>query len=292
MPPRSLLYVPGSRPELFPKAIDGAADAVILDLEDGVGPAEKETARESVMRFLGSRTEQHDSFRIWVRISADSLSADLGAAFDRGPHRNSIPVAGVILAKCNPQTLAVLDAALADIEHARRLPHNSIRAIGLIEEASALVAIAELAKYSRLLTVGIGEVDLLADLRIRRSAETDSAINAIRLQVIIHCAAAGLAPPIAPTSTDFRNLAEFTRTTEVFSSLGFRSRTAIHPTQIPVINTVFSPSQSDIANARDVVDRFTRAGAGVTVDAHGRMIDEAVARSAREILSRAERTTT
>lgn len=114
-------------------------------------------------------------------------------------------------------------------------------------------------------------------------------MDAIRLQVVMGCAAAGLRAPLAPTSTDVRDLDTFSLTTKKFLELGFRGRTAIHPKQASLINKVFMPAFEDIEAAQEIVDRFERASDGVTLDSSGRLIDAAVVRSAIELLERAAR---
>lgn len=289
--PRSFLYVPASAPELFPKARKSSADALILDLEDSVSPADKPYARDCITQFIRDGGRRVREPQIWIRVSADSLEDDLNAAFGpaaRGLSDRAGTIDGVILAKCDHRSLASVDSLLEAVEHSHHWRTRSIPVVGLIEDAGSLLLLSDLSKHPRLLTFGIGEVDLLADLRMDRTTDTEHAVNAIRLQFVIQCAAAKLAPPVAPTSTNFRDSEEFARTTRMFSSLGFRSRTAIHPSQISIINDALTPSAEEITEARDVIARLEGATSGVAIDAKGRMIDEAVVRSARELLTRAE----
>jgi citrate lyase subunit beta/citryl-CoA lyase len=280
--PRSFLYVPATKPDLFDKAAAGPADAIVLDLEDAVPLSEKDAARERVRAWLregataAGRTQQ-----TWVRVNADSIEADLEAVVGQ-------TLSGIFLAKCRVEVLAEATEALGRLESARRLDEQ-VRVVGLVESAGAVLELPEMARAPRLTTLGIGEADLLADLRVTRSPATTATVDALRAQVVLHCAAAGRQPPVAPTSTDFRDLDRFAETTRDLHDVGFRSRTAVHPGQVPVINEVFSPSADAIAAARDVVDRFETAGSGVTVDAAGRLIDAAVVRTARETLERAQR---
>ena len=116
----------------------------------------------------------------------------------------------------------------------------------------------------------------------------------LRLQVVMACAAAGIGAPVAPTSTDFRDLAAFRQSTQALVRLGFRARTAIHPAQVATINEVLSPSAQDVARARRLVAAFeaaTSQGDAVTRDEDGRMVDVAVVRAAREVLARSGRST-
>ncbi len=187
---------------------------------------------------------------------------------------------GLVLATSRVAGLERLEAWLATSD-------RSCPVVGLVEDAAGLREICAMAAHPHLATVGIGEVDLLAELRIDRRAV--GAVDALRLHVVVEAAAAGLAAPVAPTSTDFRDLEAFRATTRALVDAGFRSRTAIHPAQVAVVNEVLTPSETEAADARDVVARFEAAGEGVTVDERGRLIDLAVVRSARETLARADR---
>jgi citrate lyase subunit beta/citryl-CoA lyase len=278
--PRSFLYVPGTKPELFPKAAAGPADAVVLDLEDAVPLVEKARARDDVRRWL----EEYDGSgaQPWARVNADALADDLDAVVRPG-------LVGLLLAKTSLAAVAELTALLARLEPERGLGSGSVRVVGLLEDARSLLDLPELARAPRLTTFGIGEVDLLADLRIDRTSRSTSAVEALRTQVVVHAAAAGLAAPVAPTSTDFRDLDAFAESTRLMQDLGFRSRTAIHPAQVSVINDVLSPTPDAVEAARGVVERFAAAGGGVTTDERGRLIDAAVVRQAQETLARAGR---
>lgn len=287
--PRSFLYVPGSKPELFDKAAAGAADAVVLDLEDAVPLAGKAQARVDVRRWLEGRDADADADGAagsgalpWVRVNADALVDDLEAVLRPG-------LVGLFLAKTSPAALTELTALMARLEPERGLADGSVRVVGLLEDARSLLDLPELARSPRLTTFGIGEVDLLADLRIDRTTRSAPAVEALRTQVVLHAAAAGLAAPVAPTSTDFRDLDAFAESTRLMQDLGFRSRTAVHPAQVGVVNDVLSPTPQAVDAAREVLERFTAAGGGVTVDERGRLIDAAVVRQARETLARAGR---
>ena len=269
---RSFLYVPANKPELFDKAVGGAADALIIDLEDAVPLADKDRARADLAGWLAS-TPSTDT-QIWIRITPEFMTQDLEAVAGGG-------VTGIMVAKCSVESLTRADRLLT--EH--NLP--GVELIGLIETAHSLRALPEMARCNRVRTFGIGEVDLLADLRITRSESTEAMIDALRLNVVIDCAAAGLTAPIAPTSTDFRDLDGFVGTTARFVQMGFRGRTALHPSQVPIINAALTPSSDDITTARRLVELYEVSRGGPTVDDNGRFVDEAVVRGAREILARA-----
>ena len=271
MLPRSFLYVPADKPPLFDKAAAGPADAIVLDLEDAVPLPAKGTARDAVRRWLEAPSSSSGGAEVWVRVDPRGLEADVAAVL----HAR---LSGLLLADCSPAALAALGQLLA--------AWPEVRVVGLVESAAALLSLAEMAAHPRLTAFGIGEVDLLGDLRVARTHRTEAVVAALRTQVVVHSAAAGLEAPVAPTSTDFRDLDAFAESTRLALDLGFRSRTAIHPAQVPVIHEVLTPTAEDVAAARDVVARFEAAGGGVTTDASGRLIDAAVVRSARETLAR------
>ncbi|WP_244930467.1 CoA ester lyase [Nocardioides sp. W7] len=281
MLPRSFLYVPGDRPDLFDKAAGGAADAVVLDLEDAVPLAGKAAARDAVRRWLDTdNADIAGSAEVWVRVDPLGVAADLDAVVH--PRLDGLFVAG-----CTPAVLAQVADGVAQLERERGLTPGAVRLVGLVESAAGMLALAEMAAHPRLTAFGIGEVDLLGDLRMARSSRTEAAVLHLRTQVVVHSAAAGLEAPVAPTSTDFRDLDAFAESTRLALDLGFRSRTAIHPGQVPVIHDVLTPSAEEAEAARDVVRRFAAADGGVTTDAAGRLIDAAVVRGARETLARA-----
>ncbi|WP_313822706.1 aldolase/citrate lyase family protein, partial [Citricoccus sp.] len=247
--PASWLYVPASKPSLFAKATGSDAEALILDLEDSVPHPEKGRARRELTAWLtdnvvdaeGGPRGSVQGKPVWVRINAEHVREDAAAVM--GPEGETF-CAGLILAKAEPAVVTELE----DITGGR-LP-----VIGLVESAAGLGGLEQMAASPSVETFGIGEVDLLADLRMRRSPAAEAAVDAIRLQVVVTCAAAGLRAPLAPTSTDFRDLGAFAETTRKFQDLGFRARTAIHPGQCPVINSVFTPTAEDVTAARRILD--------------------------------------
>jgi citrate lyase subunit beta/citryl-CoA lyase len=276
--PRSLLYVPADRPELFAKARAGIADALLFDLEDSVPAERKGGAREHLRRFLsedrGSRPEQE----LWVRITAESSAEDLAAVVVPG-------VVGVMQAKASEAVLRSTAAMLGRLEPERSVP-QALGIIALIEDANALEHLGALAAVDRVVTFAVGEVDLLADLRMTPSPATEAAIAAIRSRIVIGAVAGGLRAPIAPTSTAVKELDLFEATSAALRDLGFRSRTAIHPSQLALIHAAFTPSVQEVESAMDITERFAAASGGVALDERGRMIDAAVVRRAKETLSR------
>ena len=272
---RSYLYVPGDRPDRLAGALTRGADALIADLEDAVAPSHKEQAREHVRAWLDAA--QPDGPQRWVRINADTLEADLGAVV-------TAALTGVVVPKSEPDQLAEVDALLSKLETEQGLTAGSVAVLPLLESAVGIQRVAEVATAPRVLRLGLGEVDLAADLGVGLDEER-TILNPLRLQVVVASAAAGISRPVAPTSTAFRDLDGFRRSAERLRQQGFRSRTAIHPGQIAVIHEVFTPSADEVAAAHDLLTRFDGAQQGGHVGNDGTFVDAAVVRNAREVLA-------
>ena len=278
---RSFLYVPGDRRDRLDGAFRRHADALIIDLEDAVALRRKDEGRSVLGEWVSAQSPP--TCPLWVRINSTSLQQDIEAVVTSA-------VTGVVVPKAEPRSLAEVDRLLSDREQQLGLPDGTFRVIPLVETAGALVAAAELARSPRVHRLGLGEADLVADLGVMPS-ESREELTSLRLQLVVASAAAGIGAPIAPASTDFQDLDALRRSTETLLRLGFRSRTAIHPAQVPVINSVFTPTDDEVRRAREVLSSYEaaeQAGQGVSLDSDGAMVDLAVVRSAREVLDRAE----
>ncbi len=265
MTARSYLYVPGHRPDRFAKALASGTDAVILDLEDAVPVPAKDTAREDVATFLAGLTTA--AVETWVRINdGDRGRDDLAALAGIGA------LAGVIVPKSTPDVIA---ARHAQAQHVALVP--------LVESAAGITDVTAIATADGVRTLAIGEVDLAADLGLGDDVP-DAVLWSLRTQVVVACAAAGRSAPLGPVSRDIDDLARFESTARALRAAGFGAVQAIHPKQVPVINAVYTPTADEITAAQRIIELAEAADGGVFVDDDGRMIDEAVLRSARRIL--------
>ncbi|BAL90923.1 hypothetical protein AMIS_57030 [Actinoplanes missouriensis 431] len=270
---RSFLYVPGNRPRMLESALSRGADAVIVDLEDAVPPAEKPAARDAVAAWL---TDQDPGAPVFVRVNAGPQ----GVADSRAVVTAAGPaVRGLVVAKADLGQLAALAGVLDAVD-----PAGGLGLVPLLETPQALLAAAAIASAPRVTRLQIGEADLAAELGVT-PGEDERELLLVRSAVVLASAAAGIEPPAAAVTTDFRDLDSLRRSTLALKRLGFRGRACIHPAQIPVVHEVFTPSPDEVAEARDLVQRFEAAGGGVCLDARGRMVDLAVVRNARCTLS-------
>ncbi len=275
---RSYLYAPGNRPELFEKALKSGADGVILDLEDAVVSDSKKAAAQHVVDYLSQGEIFSTEPEIWVRVNnrPGLLEDELTALGGLGR------LTGISLPKV--EGVGVLDRVN------ELLPEN-VGVLSLIESASGVMAVAEIATHRRVQRLGLGEADLIADLKMSPSAERVE-LMPIRIKLVVASAAALIDQPVGPAFVDIGDEQGLERSSDDLRRLGFGGRSAVHPSQLQIINRVFTPTESEIEQAEELI-RSLAEGAeretGVFVDSQGKMVDEAVVRSARHVLDVASR---
>ena len=263
--PRSYLFVPGNRPDRFAKALAAGADAVIVDLEDAVGPGEKDAARAMLAEWLAPDRPVH------VRVNAADtpwFDADVGLL-------EHPAIAGVVLPK------AERVEAIETLTRRRPVP-----VMALVETAAGfhdMLALARARHVSRLL---FGTIDFQADLGMR--AEEDD-LAPFRAQFVLASTLAGIAPPVDGVSTAIDDEAVLTADVRRARRLGFGGKLCIHPRQVAIVNAAFVPSEAEVAWARRVVEAIAAAGGGA-VALDGKMVDRPVELKARAILVEASRT--
>jgi citrate lyase subunit beta/citryl-CoA lyase len=263
---RSYLYVPGDRPDRFTKAFDSGADAVVFDLEDAVPLAAKDEARSLVAEALS--TERGSGVEAWVRINTGSRGLD-----DLKVITAVSALTGVFVPKATPASLGEILSAV-----------GGARVCALVESALGVLQIAAMTSLDGVSQLALGEVDLAADLAMSPSPDARE-LWPIRLDAVVASAAHGCAPPIGPVWIDIRDLESLASSTEALRRAGFGARQAIHPTQVSIINHAMSPTPEELEKAAHLLELAEQAGGGACIDADGRMIDEAVLRSARRLLA-------
>lgn len=283
MTTRSYLYVPGDRPDVLAKAAGRGADALIIDLEDAVPVSGKAAARDVVRGYLAAAPSAGSGgVELWVRVNGDGLAPDDIAAVA------SPGLAGFCLAKTeSAQDVVAAADACGAAESRLGVAEGTFALAPLLESARAVLDVRGIAGASpRVSRLQVGEADLRADLGVELGPDERELLH-VRSAVVLASAAAGIDPPVAPVSTNFRDLDALRTSTEALARLGYRGRACIHPAQLTVVNDVFTPSPDQLAAARELVARFeqfTAAGTGVFTDGAGRMVDLAVVRHARRLL--------
>ncbi|MGE0803230.1 MAG: CoA ester lyase [Lautropia sp.] len=278
---RSMLFVPTTSTRKIDKAFASPAHAVILDLEDAVAIAEKPAARAQLRGIVG----QPRPLPAWCRINAMSTGfchQDVVGATVPG-------MAGLILPKAeSADEIRAIDWLMGQVEREHGLVPGSVGLMAIVETARGLVHVDAIAAASpRLVRLLYGAVDLAADMTI----DIDDASGAnghARFAIARASAAAGLQAPLDTAFPDFANLDELRATSLRAKGLGYGGKSCIHPTQVPVVNDVFSPSAREIAWAERVVAAFAAAEAAGqgAVQIDGEMIDYPVVYRAQRILGR------
>lgn len=272
---RSLLFVPGDRPERFAKAQASGADAIILDLEDAVAPEHKDAARAAVAAFLHARAP---GGTVLVRINpidGDALARDLAAA--RGADALVLPKAE------GADTVRALAAHLGDAP---------VPVLPIATETPA--AIFQLGSYAQVAEhlVGLtwGAEDLPAAIGAATSREVDGQYTppyqTVRALALFAAHAAGVAAidTVYPALNDQAGLAAYAARA---ARDGFTGMLALHPAQVPIINAAFTPDAQAVAHARRIVDAFAAAPGAGAMQVEGRMVDAPHLKQARRILAQA-----
>lgn len=281
---RSVLSVPGNNMRMIEKAPTLLADAIMLDLEDAVPPAEKETARFMVKDSIGKVGEGGAS--VYVRINGwttELASEDLDAIVGQG-------LDGVVLPKTEGgDEILALERRLDELERERRLKPGSITVQLLFETARGVVLAYEAASASaRVNSVFFGAVDYTRDMRVELTKEGTEIFHA-RAQVALAARAAGKIAIDSPW-TAYGDVEGFIKDTKFGRQLGYEGRMLIHPNQIEPCHQIFTPSNEAVEYAKRAVQAFEegvkRGVASVGLD--GKMIDWAVYRMQKELLSTAE----
>lgn len=265
---RSVLFVPGSRPERFEKALAAGPDAVIIDLEDAVEQEHKPQAREHIRAF--AQSNPHTRFLVRVNgATTPWFDDDLALCA-------SLPgVDAIVLPKAEFSS-QIKEAA-----------QTGKSVLPIIESPQGVLALGELAASPRVMRLSFGSLDLM--LELGTTADTPAAhtlLEHVRCQILLHSAVHGLAQPLDGVFPDFTDTQGLQRHALHIKHMGFAGMLCIHPAQIAPIHAAFMPSDSELDWARRVVDRADSTGASA-FQLDGKMVDVPVIERARRILASA-----
>ena len=294
---RSMLYVPASRPNMIEKAAASDADAVCIDLEDAVTVDEKPASRANVVRAFRELDfgRKLKAFRI-NGLDTPFAYRDLIEVVEEVGDRIDV----VMMPKAHlPQDVRFVCMLLTQIEHAR----GFTRQIGLevqIESAKGFLWVREIAEASpRLQALIFGPGDYSATMRmpvanIGELDENDHLYPGHRWHAVMHAVVAaaranGLRAIDGPYA-GYRDTSGLERSSRIARVMGFDGKQCIHPSQLSVVNEIFSPSAEEVARAKGVVDAYeeaAKAGRGA-IGKDGKMIDYANIRMAKALLKKFE----
>ena len=286
---RSMLFVPGDSERKLEKSLGSGADALILDLEDSVAPANKPAARATTAAFLADHGQRDGGPLIYVRVNDFSTGLtddDLSTVVAARPD-------GIMLPKSlGGADVSRLSAKLRVHEAQAGLEDGAIRIVPLITETAAglLAAGSYDAALPRLAGITWGAEDLSADIgagatRDERGRYTD--VFRLARAMTILAASACEVQAIDTVFVNFRDDDGFRAECKDAQRDGFTGKMAIHPAQVPLINEAFTPSAEAIEEARAIAAAFEAAGNPGVVGIGGKMYDRPHLRRAQRLLARA-----
>lgn len=269
---RTLLFVPGNRPERFVKAMASGADAVVVDLEDAVPGADKAMARAACAEHLP--TLAGTAVPVVLRLNA--LESEAGRDDRRWLSRIPPSFAfGLMLAKAE----SAAQAAGLHQEHPRRplLP--------LIESAAGFLHLGEIAAAPGVLRLVVGHIDFMADTGLRCS-DDERELDTLRFHVAMHTRVHRLAPAVDGVTVALEDDARIEHDTRRALNFGFGGKLCIHPRQVAPVHRAMTPDEAELAWARRILAADQAAG-GAAVQVDGKMVDLPVVLQARALLARA-----
>ena len=268
---RSMLFEPGNKYELLQKFSKIQPDIAIIDLEDAVPDSEKQVARENLQKYA---QEDKTAVTTYVRVNAlvsQHFEEDI----------RSIPpqIAGIVIPKVN-------DAS--DIERATQaIERNSVSAKILvgIETVKGLMSVQDIFGTASVFAAYFGAEDYIHDLGGLRTDGNNEVLFA-RTQIGISSRLFGV-PVVDQIVADFSDSERFMKEAQQAKSLGFTGKLCIHPSQVPLANQSFSSTPEEIQQAIELLKVYDEAVANGTASIvhNGQMVDEALAKQARRILS-------
>ena len=276
---QSMLFLPGNNPNMLINASCLGADAVIFDLEDAVSPAEKDAARVLVRNTM--RYMDLGGCEVIVRINSVDTPYWKKDIDELLPYKPSL----ILLPKTGAKEDALIaDAYMSEVEERLHIEKGATGLMPLIETAAGVEnAYAIASACPRVKALFLGAEDLTADLQCKRTKEGRE-IEYSRCRLVVAARAAGVDVYDTPF-TDVNDDEGIWEDARLAKSLGFTGKASISPRHVEAINSVFSPSLSEIDYAYEVMEAIRRAneqGKGA-IALHGKMIDA-------PIVARAERT--
>jgi len=264
----NFLFVPGTRPERFSKALDSGANAVVLDLEDAVPEEDKEMARNAIRSAWPSFTAEQKN-RLVIRSNSPGskfYAADLILA-------QELNIACILIPKSESHD-EINGAALV-------LPNTAI--IPMIETALGLENLREIANSNQVIRLALGNLDLQADLGMICD-QNETELQTARFQIVLASRLAQIAPPIDGVTPSTDDVERISGDAQRAKRMGFGGKLCIHPKQVSIVKSAFMPSQNELDWAMRVIEA-DQASKGGAVKLDGRMIDRPVVLLAHRTLA-------
>ena len=282
---RSSLIMPVNQPRFVDKAYLRGADAIVLDLEDSVPPAERGHARTVVKGAIPVAARGGADVFVRINKPVEMTVEDLEAAIHPG-------LTGLALPKVESAAeIHMLDELTTYWERRHRVPQGTVQFSVSVETARGVMRAEEIAAASpRIASIGAGPEDLALNLGIEATVEGTELLY-IKLRMIVVANAAGVIPMgLMGTLADYADLEGLARSAKEANRVGFRGAGLIHPLQVPICNEAYAPPPQQVQWSKRVIEAFeeglARGTASVALD--GRMIDIPIVDKARRVLARAD----
>lgn len=275
---RSLLFIPGNNPSMIQNADIFNADGIIFDLEDSVDIFEKDNARNLVYNYLSSGNTCPSLVVLRVNpIDSTFFEKDINLIKTK-------KIDFILLPKTTMDALSILDEVLLEVEGKFGL--ESTKVIALVESAKSVIQIFKIAKHKRVEAILLGAEDLCNDLEIDRTNIGNEILYA-RSRVVYACVSNNITPIDTPnTSIDNEKLLREDCLNA--KGLGMKAKTSIHPSQLEIINEVFSPSKKEIKWAQRVLLEVEKNIGKGAFSLDGKMIDKPIILKAEKIIKNAK----
>ena len=280
---RTLLFVPGSKPNWFDKIKNYGADAIILDLEDSVPYAKSKIARGDVARAIRDLDQQGQ--KVFVRINKGIHAfdlADLEAVIQR-------ELTGLVLPKVNgPEDIDQISELISEIEVKQGIEVGSVKLIPILETARSMYLAYEIGLKKRVIGItGLSAKD--GDVSCALGYQwTPEGLETLYLKSkVVLAARAANVMPIGGLWQDVHNLEGLKESASFNRQLGFDGELVLHPSNVPLVNNIYTPSEEEIIYYQGMVEMFEKAekdGIGAVIY-KGEHIDYAHVKTAKQVLA-------
>lgn len=280
---RTMMFVPGANAAMLRDAPLYGADSIMFDLEDAVSLKEKDSARTLVHFAL--KTFDYSNVETVVRIN----SLEAGGAQDV----EAMVLAGVEVIRLpkteTAQDILDVDAVITSVEKDNQIPVGTTKMMAAIESAEGVLNAREIAKASeRLIGIALGSEDYVTNMKTKRYP--DGQELSFARNMILHAARAAGIAAIDTVYSDVDNVEGFQNEVQQIKQLGFDGKSVINPRQIPLVNAIYTPTDKEIQNAKEVIWGIREAeakGSGV-ISVNGKMVDKPIVERAQRVIALAK----
>lgn len=280
---RTMMFVPGANAAMLRDASLYGADSIMFDLEDAVSLKEKDAARTLVHFAL--KTFDYSAVETVVRINGlDTVGKqDIEAVVLAGVNVIRLPKTETV------QDIIAVDEAITLVEENNQIPVGTIKMMAAIESAEGVLNAREIAQAStRLIGIALGAEDYVTNMKTKRYPDGQELFFARNM--ILHAARAAGIAAIDTVYSDVDNVEGFQAETNLIKQLGFDGKSVINPRQIPLVNAIYTPTEKEIQQAKEVIWAINEAeakGSGV-ISLNGKMIDKPIVERAQRVIALAK----